>query len=80
MVTPQWPGHHLVCDELDQVPRRRDFTEAHPGATFERMGTVYLGHVPYADKGAERSITIRGDSYRVVLNALEEYFASGPDG
>ena len=75
MVTPEWPGMALAWDELDQVPRREAFKEAHPGATFERAGTMFLGHVPYTDQGEEHSITFKGDSYKVVLDALEKYFA-----
>jgi hypothetical protein len=80
MVSPQWPGLSLVCDELDQVPRRQAFKGAHPGARFERIGSQFVGSVPYTDQGMERSITIHGDSWRVVLDALEEYFSEDPDG
>lgn len=80
MVTPEWPGQSLAADELDQVPRREAFKAAHPGAVFERAGTVFIGHVPYTDQGEERSVTMTGDSYRVVLDALEKYFSGDPDG
>jgi hypothetical protein len=75
VVNPQWPGRSLVCDELSQVPRRQAFKDAYPGARFERIGSQYVGSVPYTDQGMELSITMRGDSYRVVLDALEEYFS-----
>jgi hypothetical protein len=80
VVAPQWPGLTLAWNELDMVPRREAFKEAHPGAMFERIGDQFVGSVPYTDEGTERSITIRGDSYGVVLDALDEYFADGPDG
>jgi hypothetical protein len=80
VVTPQWPGQALVWDELDMVPRREAFKEAHPGAMFERFGDVCIGSVPYTERGEERLIAMKGDSYRVVLDALDEYFADGPDG
>lgn len=75
----EWPGLRLVRDELDQVPRRDAFTEAHPGTEFDRKGDVYLGYVPYVADGDERSITIRSDSWRKLLDALETYFAEAPD-
>ena len=74
----RWVGLSLVLDEIDQVPRREAFKRAHPGTRFERIGDQCVGSVPYADRGMERSITVRGNSYKVVLDALEEYFA-GPD-
>ena len=74
-----WPGAALVRDELDQVPRRNAFTREHPGADFSRIGQVYIGHVPYAAGGEERSITMRGDSWVAVLDALEEYFSDEGD-
>jgi hypothetical protein len=74
-VTPQWPGLGLVRSELEYLPRRRAFTRAHPGTEFDHVGTVYLGYVPYTVDGEERSITVRGDSWVVVLDALEEYFS-----
>jgi hypothetical protein len=78
--TPQWPGLGLVRSELEHLPRRRAFTDAHPGTEFDHVGHVYLGHVPYTEDGEERSITIRGDSWPVVLDALETYFEEdGPD-
>ena len=76
-MTPQWPGLGLVRSELEYLPRRRAFAEAHPGTEFDHVGTVYLGHVPYAEDGEERSITIRGDSWPGVLDALDEYFSDG---
>jgi len=80
-VTPQqWPGLPMVLDELDQVPRREAFTATHPGTEFGRAGRMYLGHVPYTENGEERSITVRADSWRAVLNSLDEYFSDdGPD-
>ena len=75
----EWPGLRLVRDELDQVPRRDAFTEAHPGTEFDRKGEAHIGHVPYTEDGEERSITIRGGSWRKLLDALEEYFADAPD-
>ena len=74
-----WPGLHLVRDELDQVPRRDAFTDAHPGAQFDRKGDVYIGHAPYVVDGEERSITIRSGSWRALLDALETYFDEAPD-
>ena len=71
----QWPGLQLVWDELDQVPRQLAFTEAHPLAEFGRAGDVCMGHVPYTVDGEDRSITVKGESYEIVLDALEEYFA-----
>lgn len=76
---PGWPGAGMVRDEIDQVPRRLAFTEAHPGAEFDRKGTAYIGHAPYVEDGEERSITVRADSWRAVLDALETYFADAPD-
>ena len=75
----EWPGLHLVRDELDQVPRRLAFTEAHPGAEFDRKGSAYIGYVPYVEDGEERSITIRDGSWRALLDALETYFTDAPD-
>ena len=80
MVTPWWPGLSLARGELELVPRREAFRRAHPGTEFDHIGDVYVGHVPYTDRGAERSITIKGDSWVVVLDALDEYFAADPDG
>ena len=77
MTGPQWPGLGLVRSELEHLPRRRAFADAHPGTEFDHFGTVYLGHVPYTVDGEERSITIRGNSWPVVLDALEEYFSDG---
>ena len=74
-----WPGLHLVRDELDQVPRRDAFTKEHPGAQFDRKGDVYIGHAPYVVDGEERSITIRSGSWRALLDALETYFDEAPD-
>ncbi len=76
----EWPGLHLVRDELDQVPRRLAFTEAHPGAEFDRKGSAYIGYVPYVEDGEERSITIRDGSWRALLDALETYFTDAPEG
>ena len=75
----EWPGTALVRDELDQVPRRKAFAEAHPDADFKRVGQVYLGFVPYTEDGEERSITMRGDSWTALLDALEEYFSEEAD-
>lgn len=75
----EWPGLRLVRDELDQVPRREAFTVAHPGAEFDRKGSAYIGHAPYKVDGEERSITVRADSWRAVLDALETYFSDAPD-
>ena len=58
-MNPQWPGVAMIRS---------------PGTEFHHVGTVYLGHVPYTVDGEERSITVRGDSWRVVLNTLDEYF------
>ena len=77
MTGPQWPGVHLVSGELEHMPRRQAFIRAHPGAEFDHVGGAYIGHVPYAVDGKERSITLRGDSWTVVLDALEEYFSDG---
>ncbi len=74
-----WPGLSMVRDELDQMPRRREFTEAHPKSEFHRKGSAYIGHAPYTEDGEERSITVRADSWRAVLDALETYFADAPD-
>ena len=72
-----WPGLHLVRGELDHAPQRQAFTDAHPGAKFDHVGDVYIGYVPYTEDGEERSITIRGESWPVVLDALDEYFSDG---
>ena len=75
-----WPGAALVRDELDQVPRRAAFKREHPGTEWSRIGQVYIGHVPYADEdGGERSITMRGDSWAALLDALETYFRAEAD-
>lgn len=74
-MTPHWPGHAMVRDELSQMPRRRAFTEAHPGAEWDHVGAFYIGYVPYTDAGEERSITIRAASWTGLLDAMEEYFS-----
>jgi hypothetical protein len=76
----QWHGLTLAWDELDQVPRREAFKAEHPGAEFGPAGDMRMGYVPYTADGEDRSITIRADSYADVLDALDEYFAAGPDG
>ena len=76
-LTPRWPGAALVRDELDQMPRRRAFAEAHPGAEFDSVGAFYVGFVPYTEGDEERSITIRANSWGAVLDALEEHFSDG---
>ena len=76
---PQWPGVGLVRAELAHLPRREAFTAEHPGAQFTRMGRVHIGHVPYTVDGAERSITIKADSWAAVLKALEAYFDDDED-
>lgn len=79
MVSPQWPGRSLVCDELLHVPQREAFKLAHPGARFERIGSQFVGSVAYTGQGMERSITIYGDSYKVVIDALDVYFSDGTE-
>ena len=79
-MNPQWPGVAMIRSELDHLPQRRAFTAAHPGTEFDHVGTAYLGHVPYTEDGEERSITIRADSWRAVLNALVAYFAEEDTG
>ena len=70
----QWPGGQMVRDELDQIPRRTAFEQAHPRTQWDRKGSAYIGHVPYTEDGEERSITIRDNSWRKVLDALEAWF------
>ena len=72
---PEWPGVAMIRSQLDYLPQRRAFTAEHPGTEFDHVGTVYLGHVPYIEDGEERSITVRGESWRAVLNALDVYFS-----
>ena len=75
MTPQQWPGLPMVLDELDQIPRRNAFTAAHPGTEWDHVGRAYIGHVPYTEDGEERSITVRCDSWRAVLDTLDGYFA-----
>lgn len=72
---PQWPGVAMIRGQMEYLPQRQAFIAEHPGTEFDHVGTVYLGHVPYTEDGEERSITVRGDSWRVVLDALERYFS-----
>ena len=74
-----WPGLHLVRGELDHAPQRQAFADAHPGAKFDHVGDVYIGYVPYTVEGDERSITLKGCSYRAVLDSLDEYFSDDED-
>ena len=79
-MSDHWPGLHLVRGELEQAPQRQAFTDAHPGAKFDHVGSVFIGHVPYTVEGEERSITLKGASWRAVLRALETYFSEdAPD-
>jgi hypothetical protein len=78
-VNARWVGLPLVLDELDQVPRREAFKDAWPGTLFEQVGDQYIGSVPYTEQGDPRMIVFRGDCYRAVLDALEEYFSDGAD-
>jgi len=68
----------MIRSELEYRPQRQEFTEAHPGAKFDHVGRFYIGHVPYTEDGEERSITVRCDSWRAVLDTLDGYFG-GPD-
>ena len=77
---PQWPGAAMIRSEMEYLPRRRKFAAAHPGAKFDHVGRFYVGHVPYTEDGEERSITVRCDSWREVLDALDEYFAGDDTG
>lgn len=79
-MSPRWVGLPLVLDELDQVPRREAFKEAYPGTLFEQVGDQYIGSVPYTEQGEPRMIVFRGDCYRAVLDALDEYFSGFPPG
>ena len=81
----QLHGLTLAWGELDQMPRREAFKAAHPRAEFGPAGDMRMGYVPYTVDGEDRSITVKGENYEIVLDALEEYFAAeesaaGPDG
>lgn len=73
--------------DLDELPRRRAF-EAGYGAEFTTVGTTaeaeYVAHIPSVrlrpGPQGVRSVTVHGESWPEVLDALDEIIGGDPSG
>lgn len=70
----EW-AHLSLTRDSEQKRAEAAFKKAHPGADFTTVGNFRVGYVPYIVDGEECSITMKGDTWRVVLDGLGKYFS-----